>query len=851
MTASTDLEREQDLFSRCLERSPDEREQVLAECTDDALRERVRRLLAHHSDTPTHDSGFLQLAGAEPEHIGPYHILSRLGEGGMGIVYATEQHDPVRRKVAVKVLRGGYRSREVLARFEAERHALALMTHPNIARILDAGTTADHRPFIAMEFVPGEPITRYCDRHALSLKARLQLFRDVCNGVQHAHQKGVIHRDLKPSNILVTAIDGQPVPKIIDFGIAKAMTQRLTDRTLETRAGSFLGTPDYMSPEQAEFSPLDVDTRADVYALGAVLYELLTGQTPLNLGGDLLHTDVQRAILERDPLPPSARVERARARELRGELDWITQKALEKDRNRRYESAAAFANDITRFLRNETPEAGPRTVTYRAGKFIRRHAFGVGVIASAFVMISAFAVAMAWQVNQTIAERDRANLEARSARDASSFLMGIFEGANPARHGQGAGYDIVQLLRDADERLDAQFAQRPHLIIEMRASIASALRGIGELELARKTALVAIEQLREFRPEPGIGIAISLSNIGQIFIDSGELATAESLIRESLGMFETIRASQTSPSARISARTGLARVLNLTGRHAEAAALHEENFHDRRAIIGDSDPRLAVDWYHAGTTYLRLNRYPDSARTLHHAAELLIAQQSETHPRLVYVWTAMMAAAGGQGRFEEAAEYARKAHELADMHYPGNGAMQAMVMNANASVLLMRNDARGAEKAARAALGLLPASDTQRPYTLGVLGVALLRLGSFDDAGRYLSESIASFDAAAGSDAAHAAFHRAGLAYAAWSGNPSPQTLAALQESVDALDPPTEFERLHFATAAAWLARALAPSDPGAAAEWREKAYAVLATIYPPGHPQRETLAGTVAPATR
>jgi len=375
MTSAMNIDREQALFSQCLEYPPSDWSRVLAENCDDAeLRDRVLGLLERHRDTRTEEPSFLRLDGGDPDRIGPYRILQRLGEGGMGIVYAAEQREPVRRRVAIKVLRDGHNSREVLARFDVERQALALMNHGNIARIIDAGTTADRRPFIAMEFVPGEPITRYCERYDLSVEQRLALFRRVCDAVQHAHQKGVIHRDLKPSNILVMEENGEPVPKIIDFGIAKAISQRLTDRTLETRVGSLLGTPDYMSPEQVELSPLDVDTRADVYALGAVLYELLCGAPPFGFGGgDHGFTEIQRIVREVEPVAPSRRTGGTTVKVLHRELDWIVLHALRKDRNQRYVSASEFAEDIRRWLNSETTLAEPLSRLRHISKFVRRN----------------------------------------------------------------------------------------------------------------------------------------------------------------------------------------------------------------------------------------------------------------------------------------------------------------------------------------------------------------------------------------------------------------------------------------------------------------------------------------------
>jgi serine/threonine protein kinase/Tol biopolymer transport system component len=360
-------------------------------------------LTTEHRATPAS----LGNAPAALPDFGPYHTIGVLGEGGMGIVYLAEQHEPVRRRVALKVLKSGDAGSQVLARFASESQALALMDHPNIARIYDAGTTASGRPYFAMEYVPGIPITDYCDRNLLGFRERLTLFQQVCQAVHHAHQKGVIHRDLKPSNVLVMLQDGKPVPKVIDFGVAKAVNQRLTEKTLFTEIGMLIGTPEYMSPEQADLTGLDIDSTTDVYSLGVLLYELLVGALPfdsksLRKAGC---AEIQRVIRETEPPRPSARLStmgeaaqevarhrrsdvRTLVRLLRGDLEWITMKALEKDRTRRYASASDFAADIGRHLASEPVAAGPPSLTYRLRKAVRRNRGKLAAVAAAFAALA-------------------------------------------------------------------------------------------------------------------------------------------------------------------------------------------------------------------------------------------------------------------------------------------------------------------------------------------------------------------------------------------------------------------------------------------------------------------------------
>ena len=446
-----------EVFFAAMEReSPEARAAYLDEvCGSDLeLRRRVERLLAAQPKM----GSFLDSPAAGPTMtlpsdqalegpgtlIGPYKLLEQIGEGGMGIVYMAEQTQPVRRKVALKIIKPGMDTRQVIARFEAERQALAIMDHPNIAKVLDAGATESGRPYFVMELVRGIPITEYCDQHRLPIHKRLDLFMQVCQAVQHAHQKGIIHRDIKPTNVLVTALDGVPLPQVIDFGIAKATGQSLTDKTLFTGFAQLIGTPLYMSPEQAELSAADIDTRSDIYSLGVVLYELLTGTTPFDQGTfrTAAFDEVRRIIREDEPPKPSTRLSALGAtlttvsenrqtdarklnRSLRGELDWIVMKALEKDRGRRYETASGLARDVERYLAGDPVEAGPPSGWYRLRKFAwRNRAVLTATSLVALTLIAGTTVSI-WQAilarrarADAIAQRNRADSNARQARRA-------------------------------------------------------------------------------------------------------------------------------------------------------------------------------------------------------------------------------------------------------------------------------------------------------------------------------------------------------------------------------------------------------------------------------------------------
>jgi serine/threonine protein kinase/tetratricopeptide (TPR) repeat protein len=564
------------------------------ECAgDDALRRRVEVLLAAHDDSAG-------LPAADPVHTGPhvapttpaamqpgtviagrYKLLKEIGEGGMGTVWVAEQTQPVKRKVALKLIKAGMDSRAVLARFEAERQALALMDHPNIAKVLDGGLTDEQRPFFVMEYVKGIPITQYCDAMRMNVAERLHLFAQVCSALQHAHQKGIIHRDLKPSNILVAPYDDRPVPKVIDFGLAKAMHQPLTDKTLHTAHETVLGTPLYMSPEQAQLNNLDVDTRSDIYSLGVLLYELLTGTTPLEKKRfkQAAWDEIRRVIREEEPPRPSARLsstdtlpslaacrqtEPAKlTRQVRGELDWIVMKALEKDRGRRYETANGFAQDVQRYLAGEAVLAAPPSPTYRLRKLLRRHrgavsavsavllALLVGFVCTTLGLMEARRAAEAEQRARHVAdeEKSKAVEAAKAERQAKEkaqrrlaqiekgmeLFAGLVRGLNPRSEEQGQPPLYEQLRQRAVKAADALVGEAvgdPEAVARLQTLLACTLVELGEagkaVELAERARATRQAWLGSDHPDT----LNTLNELAVAYEAAGKFAEATALLEQ-------------------------------------------------------------------------------------------------------------------------------------------------------------------------------------------------------------------------------------------------------------------------------------------------------------------------------
>src|SRR6266550_726188 len=462
------------VFTEALRLPPEDRDRYLDEAckADVEFRRRVEALLQAYeqagdflgrsaAERPPKAAQVHAAAEKPGDRIGHYKLLQQIGEGGCGVVYMAEQQAPVRRRVALKIIKPGMDTKNVIARFEAERQALALMDHPNIAKVFDAGATESGRPYFVMELVRGVKITEYCDQHSLTTEDRLKLFVQVCQAVQHAHQRGIIHRDIKPSNILVTqSLEGVAMPMVIDFGVAKATTdQRLTDKTVFTAFEMLIGTPAYMSPEQAALSSVEVDTRTDIYSLGVLLYELLTGTTPFD-ARELLKAgfdEVRRVIREEEPVRPSTRLTTMAAadlvsvskhhgaeppkliREMRGDLDWIVMKALEKDRSRRYQTADSLAGDIQRYLKDETVSARPPSRVYQFRRLVARHKLEFATLGIVMATLVAGLSSTIWSLakekkarHDADVARQKALTEATRSKQVAAFLEKMLVGADPA-----------------------------------------------------------------------------------------------------------------------------------------------------------------------------------------------------------------------------------------------------------------------------------------------------------------------------------------------------------------------------------------------------------------------------------
>ncbi|MCP4204984.1 MAG: serine/threonine protein kinase [bacterium] len=628
MRASRGFARVKRLFLEASEREPENRSQYLDEaCAGEPdLRREVEALLSFDRQPQPQE-----LQRDLSSEVGPYRLLHKIGEGGMGEVWAAEQERPVRRRAAVKLIKWGMDTREVLARFESERQALALMNHPNIAAAYEAGATVEGRPFFAMEFVEGVPLNEYCDARRLSIRDRLELFVKVCDGLQHAHQKGVIHRDIKPSNILVAIEEGLPVPKIIDFGVAKATSQRLTERTLFTELGQWIGTPEYMSPEQAEITSIDIDTRSDVYSLGAVLYELLAGGQALD-AAELRSAgfdEMRRHIREIEPPRPSTRVSsfgnvsrevaqrrdtdsRGLIRTLRGDLDWIVMKAMEKDRTRRYGSPSELAADIGRYLRSELVEASPPGTVYRMRKFIARHR--AGVAAGAFIVVTLLAGVIGTALGLLRAQR-----EAEASRKVAELLAGMFSDIDPAGQMGGFGSPILMLDRGA-ERIGRELTDEPVVQARLLQILGDGYRNMGRFQRSRE-ALEASLRLRETHLEPSVPeLGASLLSLGLLEYWDGNYSKAAALLERSAAVYQ---ASLGGDDVAVAVARGFVGLPHWRlGDYEAARHAFEQSLNIYRTMEPEVSPWIAMTLHSYGILLMDLKDYEAARPMLERAIEI-------------------------------------------------------------------------------------------------------------------------------------------------------------------------------------------------------------------------------------
>ena len=686
------------------------------------------------SGTPGATAAYESLKDAAPAEAvgsviaGKYKLLQEIGEGGMGSVFMADQTHPVKRRVAVKVIKAGMDSARVLARFEAERQALALMDHPHIAKVLDAGTTETGRPFFVMELVKGIPLTQFCDEHKLPVLDRLNLFMQVCSAVQHAHQKGIIHRDLKPTNILVESHDGKPVPKVIDFGLAKATSgMQLTEHSLFTALGQVLGTPLYMAPEQAAFNAIDVDTRADVYALGVILYELLTGTTPIERESfkQAAFDEMLRVIREQEPPTPSSRISSSELRAsvaavrqiepvklgrfVRGELDWIVMKSLSKERDRRYDSATAFARDVERFLNHEPVQAGPPSAAYKLRKFVRRNrpqviaaavvllALIAGMAGTTFGLIRAQRARTAETKQRTIAEQKQQEAEAsakseaeqraiaeqrereateaerlavqreqeaKKARDETKqvldYLVASFRKSDPDADGEKL--TVAELFGQAVEQLETTFPNQPLIQAQLLHAIGHTYFGLG---LYQKSVAV-FERARDLRrSELGEGehdTLLTMGSLGMAYRAAGRRAEALPLLEQTLELMKAKLGPQHLDT--IGSMDNLATAYQTAGRLEEAVRLHEQTLELAKAKLGPEHPNTLKAMNNLAVVYQDTGRLAEALTLKERTLELIKAKLGPEHPNTLVSMSSLAAAYWEAGRIAEGLPLLERALEL-------------------------------------------------------------------------------------------------------------------------------------------------------------------------------------------
>jgi tetratricopeptide (TPR) repeat protein len=718
---------------------------------------------------------------ADRPTVGPYRCLELLGEGGMGEVWLAEQTEPVHRRVALKIIKLGMDTKDFLARLEAERQALAVMDHPNIARFYDGGATKTGRPYFIMELVHGVPITEYCDSNRLTTEERIRLFLDVCQAVQHAHHKGVVHRDLKPGNVLVTVVDQRPVVKIIDFGIAKALGPELTERTLVTRTGQILGTPEYMSPEQAEMTGLDVDTRTDVYSLGVMLYEMLVGALPFDLGKKA-DDAIRYAIRETEVPRPSTRLTSlgdtqqtiaqhrrttvdALQRELRSDLDWIILKAMEKDRIRRYETANGLALDLDRHLRNEPVMARAPSTGYRVRKFVRRHRLGVTATAAVAAALAAgLTLATVGMVQARRAER-RAEQEAEAARQVSDFLVELFHVSDPSE-ARGNTITAREILDRGAERIDTELGDQPEVRARLQYTMGMVYWSLGLYEEARGLLEESLAIRKEVLDPADLAIAQSLGGLGNLYLDMGDYEGARSFCEEALEILEAAQGPEGEDVAK--ALTDLGNVLRETGKYDEALPVTERALTIVETTLPPNHPDLATALQNLAVLHAMRAEF-EEARSLFE--RVLVAREEIFGPDHPEVGAALfnLGLINSQiGDFEAARGYLERALAIRDRVLDPRHPDLASTLKALADVLFDTGEVEAArphyERALEIQEAVLGPDHADVASTLVSLGGLYHGIGDLEEAKAVMERAASIYEEALGPDHPNMAFSLENLA---------------------------------------------------------------------------------------
>ena len=752
-----DRERLARLFAEAIERPAGERQQFLDEACRDApaLRAEAESLLAAHDaaggflDDPDTTWGERALEEPPPERAGPYRLEREVGRGGMGVVWLAERVEGgFRQRAAVKLLKRGMDSDAILRRFLRERQILAGLAHENVARLLDGGVTADGRPYFAMEYVEGLPLTAYCETNGLGLEDRLRLFEEACRAVQYAHGKLIVHRDLKPSNMLVTA--GGHL-KLLDFGIAKLLAEE-EGATALTQDGTRVLTPEYAAPEQVRGEP--VTTATDVYALGVVLYELLTGASPY---GDKPRTvgEMVHAVCEVEPRPPSAAAAATPrlARRLRGDLDTLALKALAKEPARRYASAEALADDVRRHLTGHPVQARRDTVAYVAARFVRRHKVGVGAAVLLVLSLVLGLAGTAWQGALAARQRDRAQAEAERAEKVKEFLIGLFQASDPSVS-QGETVTARELLDRGTARIETELAGHPSLQADLFGAVANISQSLGRYDRARTLAERAVERTRQAYGTEDPRVAEALDTLGWILHSSGDYAAAEGVAREALALRRR-RLPSDSPDLATSLEL-LGVVLREQAKLDEAERLHRESLAIRRRVLGPEQPRTALSLSNLGNVLYMKGDYAAAAE---HQREVVRIQRKALGARHASVATSLLSlgAALRQDGDLSAAEAAQR--EALDIRRQLYGAEHPWISEATyhlAATVHEKGGLREAEALYRQALAMDRKLKGEEHRDVGVvsanLGQALAQQARFDEAMRAFAESEAVLRRAVGPD---------------------------------------------------------------------------------------------------